>query len=353
LWLTRRFLYPDSCGFQKHNKLPPPLTPTMSTKQTQSSTPSQGPTARRQRNRASKKLRKSVTDCLPPDGVVNSGFGQRGSTDAEKMIMLYQPRSTAGTSSTGAVTTKRELSIRLTDFFDYTVYDATAGAIPQDVTHYSFNCNQNLFNNAPTAPGDLTTTFCRVRGVTVWVLPVKGFTTEADTTNVDNAAGMFTVNCQTPGAALGFGRTTLASSTVALATDTQVTNVTPQFDTKWKQVFHCNLQKTFQSGVIRPYFRSGGVVGTEATQCLFSMSIADPVGGKSYLSATATETLAIRVKVQLIVDQPISTFQRANLSVFRNEDFTLPFFEQNGTAYPGTVDSYVQMDLKGAVDNMR
>jgi len=83
------------------------------------------------------------------------------------------------------------------------------------------------------------------------------------------------------------------------------------------------------------------------------MSVTDPVDGKSYLPATADETLKIRVKVQLTIDQPISTFQQASLSVFKNEDFTLPFIEQNGTPYPGVVDSYVQMDLKGARDNMR
>lgn len=281
----------------------------------------------------------------------SSNFGQRGSTEKEAVALLYQPRM--GNSSTGSVTTKKELSIKVTDFFDYTVYDSVAGAIPQDVTHYSWNCNQNLFNNAPTVPGDLTTTFCRVRDVCVWVLPAKGFSTEAAATNGNNAEGMFTVNVQAPGAALGFGRTTLGASEPALATDTQVTNVTPQFDTKWKKVFHCNLQKTFQSGVIRPYFRSGGGAGTAATQCLFSMSITDSTTGKSYLQATDTEELKIRVKVQLTIDQPISTFQQADLSVYKNEDFTLPFFSQNGADYDGTVASYVQMDLKGARDNMR
>ena len=291
-------------------------------------------------------------DCLVHPQA-DAGFGQRGS-DADKMVMLYQPTlKSAGNSGTGSVTTKKELSIKVTDFFDYTVFDTTAGAIPQNVTHYSFNCNQNLFNNAPLVPGDLTSTFCRVRDVCVWVLPAKGFSLDAGATNNDNAAGMFTVNCQTPGAALSFGRTTLGSSELALATDTQVTNVTPQFDTRWKKVFHCNLQKTFQSSVIRPYFRSGGGTGTAATQCLFSMSIADPTTGKSYLAASADETLKIRVKVQLTIDQPISTFQQAELSVFKNEDFTLPFFAQNGSNYPGVVPSYVQMDLKGAVDKMR
>jgi hypothetical protein len=282
---------------------------------------------------------------------IGSNFGQRGCTEEEVVSLLYQPKARG--SSTGSVTTKKELSIKVTDFFDYTVYDSVAGAIPQDVTHYSWNCNQNLFNNAPLVPGDLTTTFCRVRDVSVWVLPVKGFSLEPTSTNANNAEGMFTVNVQAPGAALGFSRTALGASEPALATDTQVTNVTPQFDTKWKKVFHCNLQKTFQSGVIRPYFRSGGGAGTAATQCLFSMSITDSTTGKSYLQAAATEDLQVRVKVQLTIDQPISTFQQAELSVFKNEDFTLPFFSQNGTDYAGVTPSYVQMDLKGARDSMR
>jgi hypothetical protein len=293
---------------------------------------------------------------VPPcDDVVRplfdeSKFGQRGSTQADQLTMLYQPRMSG--SSTGAVTTKKELSIKVTDFFDYVVYDATAGAVPQDVTHYSWNVNQNLFNNAPSVPGDLTTSFCRVRDVSVWVLPVKGFDTSGTATNNNNADGMYTVNCQTPGSASAVVNPVTLTQ-LALATDTQVTNVLPQIDTMWKKVFHCNLQKTFQSGVIRPYFRTGGSVGTGTTQCLFSMSVTDPVDGKSYLPATADETLKIRVKVQLTIDQPISTFQQASLSVFKNEDFTLPFIEQNGTPYPGVVDSYVQMDLKGARDNMR
>lgn len=279
----------------------------------------------------------------------SNGFGSRGSSIRDQLAMLYGPRMG---SNTGSVTTKKELSIKVTDFFDYSVYDATAGAIPQDVTHYSWNVDQNLFNNAPSVPGDLTTTFCRVRDVTVWVLPVKGFSLPAGGDNVNNAAGMFTVNCQTPGVGAAPG-TNPVGPQKALATDTQVTNVLPQIDTMWKKVFHCNLQKTFQSGVIRPYFRTGGVTGSGTTQCLFSMSIVDPTTGKSYLAASAEESLVIRVKVQLTVDQPIATIQQAELSVFKNEDYTLPFFEQNGSTYPGVVDSYVQMDLKGARDSMR
>jgi hypothetical protein len=266
--------------------------------------------------------------------------------------MLYTPRMG---SSTGAVTTKKELSVKVTDFFDYTVYDATAGSIPQDVTHYAWNVDQNLFNNATSVPGDLTTTFCRVRDVTVWVLPVKGFSLPAGGDNINNAAGMFTVNCQTPGVGVSPQPTgtPIDDAQKALATDTQVTNVLPQIDTMWKKVFHCNLQKTFQSGVIRPYFRTGGTIGAGTAQCLFSMSVVDPTTGKSYLAASADETLVIRVKVQLTIDQPIATIQNASLSVFKNEDYTLPFFEQNGTPYSGVVDSYVQMDLKGARDSMR
>jgi hypothetical protein len=65
------------------------------------------------------------------------------------------------------------------------------------------------------------------------------------------------------------------------------------------------------------------------------------------------EQIPIRVKVQLMLDQPIGTVQAADLVVWKNEEFSLPFTEQNGIAYPGTSEQYVQLDLQSVRDNMR
>jgi hypothetical protein len=245
---------------------------------------------------------------------------------------------------TGSVTTKRELGVIVTDYFDYTTEDPTAGGVPQFVTNYYWDIGQNLFDNSNAAPGGQDFTFCRVRRVDVWVLPTCRSFNASNAPN--NAQSAFTVNCQTPGMGQQFNATN-PQVNVAYATDTQVTNVLPRIDTKWKKVFSCDLQKTFQSGAIRPVF----VPSLPTNQCVFQMSIVDQTDGKPYL--TGDDQPPIRVKVQLTLDQPISTRQNASLAVWRNEEFALPYVEQNGVAYPGTSDQYVQLDLKSVRDNMR
>jgi len=137
-----------------------------------------------------------------------------------------------------------------------------------------------------------------------------------------NANAMFTVNCQVPGVG-----TQYSSTEQAYATNTQVTNVLPTINPKWKKVISVDLQKTFQSGVIRPWFATD----FPSQEC----------------------QLPIRVKVQLHLDQPISTFQNAELTVFKNEEFVTPSEEQNGAPYAGTAERYVQLDLEAVRDNMK
>lgn len=243
---------------------------------------------------------------------------------------------------TGSVTTKRELGIIVTDFFDYTVDDPTSGGVPQFVTNYFWDVGQNLFENS-TSPGGQEFTFCRVRKVEVWVLP----TCRTFGAGTNNAQAAFTVNCQVPGMGQQFNAVNPAVD-VAYATDTQVTNVLPRIDTRWKKVFKCDLQKTFQSGVIRPVF----VPTFPSNQCVFQMSIVDQTTGSPYLGGLQ-DSPPIRVKVKLTLDQPIATTQNASLAVWRNEEFALPYVEQNGAAYPGVTERYVQMDLSSVRDNFR
>jgi hypothetical protein len=244
---------------------------------------------------------------------------------------------------TGSVTTKRELGLVLTDFFDYT-NDFAAAGVNQFVNSYIWNVAQNLFDTtggAPVAGSDAT--FCRIRKVEVWVLPqCRAFGSGAGAPT--NAQAMFTVNCQVPGTSTQFIGS--AAGAQAFATNTQVTNVLPMIDTKWKKVLTADLQKTFESGVIRPVFASADITD----QCVFSMSVSDPTTGQPYQQGD--DVPPIRVKVKLILDQPIGTINAAQLAVFRNEEFALPFTEQNGPAYDGTSLQYVQLDLRSVRDNM-
>jgi hypothetical protein len=267
------------------------------------------------------------------------GFGHRDIGDPSS---LY----TRMPGSTGSITTKSELSLRVTDFFDYNSADLQAGGVAQEVTNYFWSIDQNLFENSTAVPFDnRERTFCRVRRLEVYVLPVKGFEIGTVTgENNTNATGQFTVNCQTPGVSS-------TSSQAAIALDTQVTNVLPQIDTFWKKVFSCNLQKTFQSGVVRPYFDT--VVDASA-QCLFQMSIVDPTNGKPYFPGSETiPDFSVRVKVVMHVDQPIATIQNAKLKVFRNESFITPSLAINGTPFSAPDDEYVQINLTKKVDFMR
>jgi hypothetical protein len=176
----------------------------------------------------------------------------------------------------------------------------------------------------------------------VWVLPqVK---TVYD--NRTNAEAMYTVNCQVPAySALG------AFSNRAFASNIQVTNVLPTINPKWKKVMTCDLQKTFQSGVMLPVFT--GVNQSTSDQCLFQMSIVDPTTGLPYQSGNSDDpSTGIRVKVVMSIDQPIASVSAAQFTVFRNEDFSTPFTPQNGSAYPGTSLQYAQIDLKKTLDHM-
>jgi hypothetical protein len=245
---------------------------------------------------------------------------------------------------TGSVTTKNELGIRLTDYFNYTTLDPTAGGIPQTVNNYYWDVDQNLFDTSGSPPGGQEQTFCRVRSVCVWVMPLcRAFIAGSGNSQPpDNASAMLTVNVQTPGTGTQF-----ATTSQAFATNTQVTNVLPTINPKWKKVFTCDLQKTFQSGTIRPVFAAP----FPSQQCLFQMSIVEPTSGKPYL--IGDDQIPIRVKVQLMLDQPIGTTQAARLAIFKNEEFSLPFTEQNGVPYPGMSEQYVQLDLNNVSNFMR
>lgn len=280
-----------------------------------------------------------------PPAVVESiesnkvGFGHQDLKDPTS-IYCRMP------GSTGNITTKSELGLTVTDFFDYNSFDAEAGGVAQEVTNYFWSVDQNLFENGTSTPfDDRERTFCRVRKIQVYVLPVKGFEIGTATgENNTNATGQFTVNCQTPGVSS-------VSSQAAIAMDTQVTNVLPQIDTFWKKVFSCDLQKTFQSGVVRPYFDT---VVDNFAQCLFQMSIVDPTTGVNYIpGSTSAPDFSIRVKVVMHIDQPIATIQNAKLKVFRNESFITPSLAANGTDFSAPEEEYVQMNLRRKQDFMR
>jgi hypothetical protein len=274
----------------------------------------------------------------PPQG----GFGcpEPPSIDGIYRRRVKAPKGKKGSKGgggggTGSVTTKKELGLKVTDFFDYSTEDASAGGVPQFVSNYYWNVNQNLFQNS-TAPGGAATVFCRVRRVDVWVLPTCR---EFSGVGPNNAQSAFTVNCQTP----AFGQA--YNTDLAYATNVQVTNVLPRIDTKWKKVFSCDLQKTFQSGVARPVY----VRDKPTNQCIFQMSIVNQTDGSTYLSGD--DQPPIRVKVQLMIDNPIASTQSASLAVWRNEQFDLPYTAQNGSSYPGTTKQYVQVDLHQVRDN--
>lgn len=257
-----------------------------------------------------------------------------------------------GRNATGSVVTKKELQLKVVDFFDYNVNDPNTG-VQMQVNNYWWEINQSLFNNAGLSVVDGSDqTFCRVRRLEVYVLPKKGFnlTGEADPPNNSNALGMFTVNCQVPAQAQDAATT----GPEALATNTQVTNVLPQIDTFWKKVLSCDLQKTFQSAVARPFLRNHDS-GNKCAQCLFSMSITDSTNGGPYLPGSQVDDpeFGIRVKVVLHIDQPISVSQSAALSVFRNEDFSKPATNILGSAWVAPTESYVQMAVVGAKDHLR
>lgn len=275
-----------------------------------------------------------------------------GSVPTKPYVIAASEMYQGGRASTGSVVTKKELQVKVVDFFDYNVNDPNTG-VQMQVNNYWWEINQSLFDNAGAQVVDGSDqTFCRVRRLEVYVLPKKGFnlTGEANPPNNTNALGMFTVNVQVPAQAQDAETT----GPEALATNTQVTNVLPQIDTFWKKVLSCDLQKTFQSGVARPFLRNHDS-GKKCAQCLFSMSITDPTTGGAYLPGSQVDDpeFGIRVKVVLHIDQPISVSQSAALSVFRNEDFRKPASNILGSPWTPPASSYVQMAVTGARDHMR
>jgi hypothetical protein len=214
------------------------------------------------------------------------------------------------------------------DFFDYN-YQGVGGG----VKHYFWDCNQNLFNNNTSGTSGQENSFCRVRRVEVYALPRKGL--NSTVVGLDsNSAGMYTANVQTP--ALTYS-TSGAPTTTALATNTQVTNVLPQVDTMWKKVFSCDMQKTFQSGVVRPYY-------VKDQQCLFSLRLLDPVTGTD-IDGVGSDTVNIKIKVVIHIDQPIMPIQKAERAIVSNNDVGDPAADAAGNPpIPG--NKYMQMDLK-------
>lgn len=281
----------------------------------------------------------------PPDIMSPISDSNFGSAPALPLANLYLNAALGG--STGAVITKSELNIKVVDFFDYDTLDTSAGGIPQDVTNYFWQVKQNLFDNGTSLPLDRRTVFSRVRKLSVFVLPVKGFDLQVGPNpdpNSTNAGGMYTVNFQVPGVQNSIDVSPPTVAQLAGATNTQVTNVLPQVDTFWKKVGQVNYDQTFRSGVIRPFFK-------DASQCLFQMSIRNSATGLPYLRPSVD--LKIRVKVVIHVDNPVSPSQQAFLTVFKNEDFSLPATEQNGAPWIAPIKQYVQMAIVGAQDLLR
>lgn len=249
------------------------------------------------------------------------------------------PRSRGRGSATGSVTTKAELGLQVVDFFDY-IYDP---AQPGSVKHYFWNCDQNLFNNNTTGTSGQDNSFCRVRKFEVYALPARNLTSP---TLGKNSEEMYTCNVQVPALA-GYTRPPVQiGQSVALGTNIQVTNILPQIDTFWKKVFSCDMQKTFQSAVIRPYY-------VQNNQCLFSLRLLDPTTGTDF-GGTGSENVNLKIKVVMHLDQPIMPIQTASKYILSNFDVGSPFLAQDGSSVPDDPPKeYVQMDLKSVKHCMR
>lgn len=260
-----------------------------------------------------------------------------------------QKRSSANSGGgTGSVNTKAELGIQVVDYFDYE-YGAAGSATDGTVKHYWWNTDQNLFNNNLSGTSGQANSFCRVRKAEVYILPrIPQFAFNSGTLNPDfnsNASAMYTCNVQTPALA-GFTRPAgQVGNSVALATNTQVTNILPRIDTFWKKVFSCDLQKTFQSGVVRPYYYNNN-------QCLFSLRLLEPTDGTAY-QGLGNEAFKVRVKVVLQIDQPIMPVQTASFYLLSNNDVGAPDTDASGGAVPlDPAKTYCQMDLKRVLHKM-
>lgn len=277
---------------------------------------------------------------IVPSASRSGGFGM-GDTRAMAMY-----------SNTGSVTTKHELGLQIVDFFDY--QSAAPNGVAQYVHHYYWDVGQNLFENGQPVAGEAQT-YCRPRKLHVFVLPqARGIGDNFDSIRT-NAEQMYTVNMQVPGISTSLDPGASVLEPKAYALNTQVTNILPQFDAKWKKVMTCDYNKTFKSGVARPVFgRVAGQAGNRTDQLMFSMSITNPVNGEPYQTGNEDQPdPGIRVKVVIEVDQPIQIVSSAALGVFRNEEFTLPSIGQNEPDFQGTRQSYVQLDLLRKQDFLR
>jgi hypothetical protein len=312
----------------------------------------QGNTSRRSKPAESARrarVRDAQITMISPSVTNSTSFACSLPASMKERTQAIYSAGMSGGASTGGVTTHTELGLKVTDFFDYQVLDPGSSGVAQPVTNYLWSVDQNLFENGTSALPftDNERTFCRPRKLEVYVLPVKGFAIGSQSNlspNENNAEGMYTVQAQVPGCS-SIATGTTGTPVRALAADTQVTNILPQVDTFWKKVLSCDLQKTFQSGVMRPYFDATGV--DVSSMCLFQMSIVDSTSGATYFrTGTESAPLSIRVKVVVHVDQPIATIQNAKLAVFRNESFLFPTTAQNGALYAGTAENYVQTDLQ-------
>jgi hypothetical protein len=258
------------------------------------------------------------------------------------------PAAKISAGGTGSVNTKAELGIQVVDYFDYE-YGPAGSVTEGNVKHYWWNTNQNLFDNNLSGTSGQQNSFCRVRRVEAYLLPrIPQFAFNAGTLDPNfnsNASAMYTCNVQTPALA-GYTRPSAAvGNSVALATNTQVTNVLPRIDTLWKKVYACDLQKTFQSGVIRPYF-------FDNNQCLFSLRLLEPTSGTAY-QGLGNEAFKVRVKVVIHIDQPIMPVQTASLYLLSNNDVGAPDTDASGNSVPVTpAQQYCQMDLKKVLHNM-
>lgn len=286
-------------------------------------------------NAARGRVKPAERQPLVHDGL-HTGFGLQPSSLGG--AHMYQ------SGGNGSVNTKHELGLQVVDYFDYQTAEAGTGNVPQFVSNYYWNTDQNLMNTNPLAPGESDVTFCRVRKVVVWVLPQVA--DPVQNLSRSNAESMFTVNCQVP-AISAFG----VLGNRAFASNVQVTNCLPSINPKWKKVLTCDMQKTFQSGVMLPVF-TGAALST-SDQCLFQMSIVNPTTGEPYQTGDSDfPDNGIRVKVVMSIDQPIASVSAAKFTVFKNEDFSTPFTPQNGSAYAGTTLQYAQIDLKKTLDHM-
>jgi len=243
-------------------------------------------------------------------------------------------RNRARGGGTGSVNTKAELGLQAVDYF---TYDYSAGG---SVYHYYWDCAQNLFNNNLSGTQGEENSFCRIRKVELYALPRKGI--NSSVAGLDsNAAGMYTVNVQTPSLTYS---STAAPTTVPNATNTQVTNVLPQVDTMWKKVYTCDMQQTYKSGVIRPFF-------VKDQQCLFTLQCVDPVNGTA-IDGVGSDTVFIRFKLVLTIDQPIMPIQTAERALLINNNVGQPAVDLSGTG-PIAGSKYMQMDLKKVMHHFR